>query len=76
MENLEVMVARIEQKLKTIEDNQNKILTQVTVTNGRVTSLELWRKWLNGIWWFVCLLGVVGGSVFGLVFTILSYLNK
>lgn len=76
MEKLEVMIARVEERLKTIEQDQKKILIQVTATNGRVTKLELWRKWLNGIWWFVCLLSVVGGSVFGLVFTILSYLNK
>lgn len=76
MGNNEVLTARLEERLKAIEDNTAKILTQVTMTNGRVTKLEMWRKWLNGIWWFVCLLGVVGGSVFGLAFTILNYFNK
>ena len=77
MGNNEVLIAKLEERLKAIEDNTAKILTQVTMTNGRVTKLEMWRKWLNGIWWFVCLLRVVGGSVFGLdIYHTFSTFNK
>ena len=44
------------------------ILTQTTLTNGRVTSLEGWRNKAIGAWFVVSLLGpIITGLVVGLI---------
>lgn len=44
------------------------ILTQTTITNGRVTSLEGWRNKAMGAWFVVSLLGpIITGLVVGLI---------
>lgn len=42
------LLARIDERLKSLQETQNKTFAQVQATNGRVTSLERWRSYLIG----------------------------
>lgn len=42
------LLARIDERLKSLQETQNKTFAQVQTTNGRVTSLERWRAYLIG----------------------------
>ena len=42
------LLARIDERLKALQETQVQTLAQVKTTNGRVTSLEKWRSYLIG----------------------------
>jgi hypothetical protein len=44
----DITLATINEKLNAIQAQEERILSQVKATNGRVTSLEIWRAYLIG----------------------------
>ena len=44
----EELLARIDERQKSMDEKVDKLLTQVTLTNGRVTSLEKWQSYIKG----------------------------
>lgn len=48
------------------------ILTQVKITNGRVTVLENWRSKMKGVWLAVTIAGLAIVTIIGWILTVLS----
>jgi hypothetical protein len=47
MENLQEKIA-VHERLAVIETKLDKVLEQVTITNGRVSKLEIWKANITG----------------------------
>jgi len=71
MDSLQFIVERIEAMDKKFDDKLDAILIQTTRTNGRVSSLEDWKKHIVKVVWTI--LGVVG-TIIG--FYIEKQINK
>ena len=71
MDSLQFIVERIEAMDKKFYDKLDAILIQTTRTNGRVSSLEDWKKHIVKMVWTI--LGVVG-TIIG--FYIEKQINK
>ena len=63
MDSIQFIVDRIEAMDKKFDDKLDAILIQTTKTNGRVSSLEDWRKHIGKIVW----------SIIGVITTIVGF---
>ena len=63
MDNIQFVLDRLEAIDKKFDDKLDAILIQTTKTNGRVSSLEDWRKHIGKIVW----------SIIGVVATIVGF---
>lgn len=61
MDQMQMIVERLESIDSKFDEKLDKILVQTTKTNGRVDKLEEWRKTQGKIVWWV--LGIVGGGI-------------
>lgn len=58
----------LHERQKAMDGKLDQILTQTTITNGRVTSLEATRQKAVGAWFAVSLFGpIVTGLVVGYI---------
>jgi len=71
MDNLQLIHDRLEAIDKKFDDKLDAILIQTTKTNGRVSSLEDWKKFVGKIVW-----AVVGFAVTIIGFYIEKQINK
>jgi len=71
MDNLQLIHDRLEVIEKRFDDKLDAILIQTTKTNGRVSSLEDWRRLVGKIVWII-----IGFAVTILGFYIQSLINK
>jgi hypothetical protein len=53
MDNIQFILDRLEAIDKKFDDKLDAILIQTTKTNGRVSSLEDWRKHIGKIVWTI-----------------------
>lgn len=61
-------IALLHERQKVMDGKLDAILTQTTITNGRVTSLEVTRQKAMGAWFAVSLFGpIVTGLVVGFI---------
>lgn len=67
MESNEQLLIRIDQKVLGIEMDIKNILAQTTATNGRVTTLEIWRSKIRGFHAAVATIGTVIGVIIGYI---------
>lgn len=68
MTDEQVDIALLHERQKAMDGKLDAILTQTTMTNGRVTSLEATRQKAVGAWFAVSLLGpIVTGLVVGFI---------
>jgi hypothetical protein len=63
MDNIQFVLDRLEAIDKKFDDKLDAILIQTTKTNGRVSSLEDWRKHIGKIVW----------SIVGVLTTIIGF---
>ena len=61
MDQMQMIVDRLESIDSKFDEKLDKILVQTTKTNGRVDKLEEWRKTQGKVIWWV--LGIVGGGI-------------
>lgn len=61
MDQMQMIVERLESIDSKFDEKLDKILVQTTKTNGRVDKLEEWRKTQGKVIWWV--LGIVGGGI-------------
>jgi hypothetical protein len=56
--------AVLAERLANMSEDIKAILTQTTITNGRVTRLEHWQTNIKtSLWWIGGILTVIGGAI-------------
>jgi F0F1-type ATP synthase assembly protein I len=68
-ESSAVVLARIDERQKSMTEKLEEIHKEVKATNGRVKALEGWRNKMKGVW----IAMLVGGGVIG---TVIGWLIK
>ena len=43
------LLARIDERQKSMDEKLDRVMVQTTLTNGRVTKLEAFRSWFLGV---------------------------
>jgi hypothetical protein len=60
MNDLQFIADRLEAIDSKFDEKLDKILIQTTKTNGRVSSIEDWKKGISrGVWWVLGIAGTI-----------------